>query len=108
SNVVAERGVAGDDARGHFLGLVGRVIEDLDFELFARILHTADSLNEAIYDELLIENGELNGDMWKLVEEARRIGIVILTEFVIAIAEGVAVDAVDRKQDHHREIGNQH
>src|SRR6185437_178241 len=108
SDVVAKGGVASDDAGSHFLGLVGRVVEDLDFELFAWILHAADSLNEAIYDELLIKNWELDSDVWKLVEEARRIGIVILTKLVIAVTEGVAVDAVDRKHDHYRKVGNQH
>ncbi len=61
---VAEGGVAVDDGRGDVCGFVGGVVEDLDFELFARILHGADGFDEAVDDELLVEDGQLDGDAW--------------------------------------------
>ena len=58
--------VAVDDGRGYLLGLVGGVVEDLDFQLFAGIIHGADGFDEAVDHELLIEDGELDGDPGKL------------------------------------------
>ena len=59
---MAERGVAVDDAAGHFLGFVGGVVENLDFELLARIFNGADGFDQPVDDKLLVEDGQLDGD----------------------------------------------
>ena len=55
-------GVAGDDGGGDVFGFVGGVVEDLDFEAVAGVVETADGVEEAVDDELLVEDGELDGD----------------------------------------------
>ena len=104
---MAQRGVAVDDGGGNLAGFVGRVVEHLDFELFARIFHGADRLNQAVDDELLVEDGQLHGDLRQLVKMARRIGVVVLAVLEVEIAHRVAVDAVDRQHNHDREVGQQ-
>ena len=59
-DVVAERGIAVDDGGGDLPGFVGGVVEDLDFELLARILHGANGFDQAINDKLLVEDGQLD------------------------------------------------
>ena len=104
---LAERLVAGNDVRGDFGALVGGVVEDLDFELFARVLHGADSLDEAVDDELLIEHGQLDGDAGKLVEVADGIRVVVLFVFEVLVAHRIAVNAIDGQDDHDEEVGDE-
>jgi len=61
-DIVPERGITRDDARGNFLRLVCRVVENLDLELLARVLDGADGFDEPVDDELLVENGKLYSD----------------------------------------------
>ncbi len=89
-------------------GFVGGVVEDLDFELLARILHGADRFNQAINDKLLIEDGQLDRDGGQFVEVAGRVGVVVLAVLEVLVRHGVAMDAVEGEQDHHREVGQQH
>ena len=56
------RGVAGDDGAGDVDGFVSGVVEELDLEAVARVVETAAGLDEAVDDELLVEDGELDGD----------------------------------------------
>ena len=62
SAVNVDDGVTGfsiliDDAAGYFFRLVGGVIEDLDFEQLTWVIEIATGFDEAIDDELLIEDG---------------------------------------------------
>ncbi len=54
-------------------GLVGGVVEDLDLEAVARVVDAADGVDEAVDDELLVEDGELDGDEGEL-SSAKRAG----------------------------------
>ncbi len=65
---VAEGSVAIDDFCCDLLGLVGGVIEDLDFKAVARVFDGADGFDEAVDDELLVVHG---GAGWSR-EAARR------------------------------------
>ena len=56
------RSVAGDDGAGDVDGFVGGVVEELDLEAVAGIVETAAGFDEAVDDELLVEDGELDGD----------------------------------------------
>ena len=71
---MAQRRIARHNACGHLLGLVGRVVQHLDLELVARILHGADRLDQPVDDELLVEDGQLHGDPRQLVEVPGRVG----------------------------------
>ena len=105
---MAEGGVAVDDGGGDCRGLIGGVVEDLDFELVRRVLHGADGLNEAVNDELLVEDRQLDRDARQLREMPRRVGVVVLLVLEVLITHRVAVHAVEGKQNHHREIRQQH
>ena len=67
----------------------------------------ADGLDQPVDHKLLVEDGQLNRDPGQFVKVPGRVGIVVLAVFEVVIAERVAMDAVDRQHDHHREIGQQ-
>ena len=63
---VGDRDVPGQRSarlgRGDLHGLVGRVVEQLDVELLARIFKAADGFKQALDYVLLIEYRQLHGD----------------------------------------------
>ena len=59
-------GVALDDGAGNLGGLVGGVVEDLDFKAVAGVVEAAAGFEQAMDDELLVEDGELDGDEGEL------------------------------------------
>jgi len=89
------------------LGFIGGVVENLDFEPVVRVVHGADGFDKAVDHKLLIENRELNGDGWQLVETTGRRGVGVLAVFEIEVAERVAMDAINGQQDHDGEVGKQ-
>ena len=101
-------GVAVDDGGGNIRGFIGGVVENLDFELFARVLHGADGLDKAVDDELLVKDGQLDSDARQLSELPGRVGIVVLPVLEVLVTHGVTVNAIEGKQNHHREVGQQH
>src|SRR6185312_15929372 len=91
----------------HFNGFIGGIVEYLNFELLARILHLADGIHQAINDKLLIENGQLYSYPGQISELLlRRIG-AILAVLVIKIDKHIAVDSIRRQDDEDREIRNE-
>ena len=104
---VAHGPVAFDDGSGDFFGFVGGVVEDLDLQQLARIFDLADGVDEAVDDELLVEDGELDGDAGQLLEMRRRLVRGILAVAVVEPDQRVAVEAVEGEDDHHGEIGGQ-
>ena len=54
-------------------GFVGGVVEELDLEAVARIVEAAAGVDEAVDDELLVVDGELDGDEGEL-SSAKRAG----------------------------------
>ncbi len=105
---MAQCGEALDNARGNFLGLVSRVVEDLNFEFFARVFDGADGIDEAVNDELFVEDGKLDGDAGQLFKVPGRVRVIVFAVLEVEVTHGVAVDAVDRKDDHHREVRQQY
>ena len=101
---VAKSGVSGYNIGGDLLGLVGGIIEKLDFELVGGVLHGADGFNQAVDDELLVVNGQLDRDPGQFVELSRGTGVVVLLVLVVEVHHRIAVDAVDSQDDHNREI----
>ena len=90
------------------LRLVGRVVQNLDLQPIPGVLHRAHGFNQAVDDELLVEDGQLHRHHGQLVELPGRAGIVILLVFEVPVAQRVAVHAVKGQHDHHREVGKQH
>ncbi len=108
---MAERGVAVHDRRRYRDGLIGRVVEQLDVELLARIIHLADGFDEAIDHELFVEDRQLNGDGGQFLgaEEARRLarfGAVLLV-LVIKKDQDIAMDAVGGEHNEDEEVGDE-
>ena len=105
---VGAGGVAGDDGAGDFDGLVGGVVEELDLEAVAGVVEAAAGVDEAVDDELLVVDGELDGDEGELVfgEVRGRLGRTWLRCAVAVVEpdELVAMDAVERQDDHHDEV----
>ena len=101
-------GIALDDGFGDDGGLVGGVVEDLDLEAVARILDAAAGVDEAVDDELLVIDGELDGDEGELVfGEARGRLVRVRGLALVAVVEPdelVAMDAVEGEDDHHDEV----
>jgi len=104
---VAESGVAFDDSARDLDGFVGGVVEDLNFELAGGVVHLATGFDETVDDELLIKDGELDGDQGQFGEVRRRFLRGILLMLVVEIDKLITVDAVEGEHDHYGEIGNQ-
>ncbi len=107
ADVVAQRGVALDHAARHFDGFVGGVVEHLNLQLLARILELADAVHQPIDDVLLVEDGQLDGDLRQLRKARFRIGDFVLAVLVVQINQLVTMHAVERQQHQHHEVGNQ-
>ena len=57
--------------------LVGRIVEDLDLQLLARVLDLAHRVHQAIDDVHLVVERELDGDDGQLVERALRLRLLV-------------------------------
>ena len=106
---MSQGGVALHQKAGDFNGFVGRVVEQLDVEVLARIVEPADGVEQPIYHVLLVEDRQLHSDPWQVIEiEMRRgFGRLVLFVLVIKIDQPVPVPAVGRQDDEDDEIGNQ-
>jgi hypothetical protein len=97
---------------GDLDGLVGGVVEDLDLEAVAGIVEAAAGVDEAVDDELLVEDGELDGDEGaaRLSGSARAARAGVAALLLVAVVEPdelVAMDAVEGEDDHHDEVGDE-
>ena len=68
--------VAGDRFLRDLDGFVGGVVEQLDFKPVAGVIDAADGVEQAVDDELLVINGELDGDEGKCRFFERRLRLV--------------------------------
>jgi hypothetical protein len=102
---VALNDLAGDDG-----GLVGGVIEDLDLEAVAGIIQTATGVDEPVDDELLVKDGQLDGDEGKLAFGKLGGGLIplggVLAVAVLEPDQLIAVHAVEGEDQHDDEVGN--
>jgi len=101
---MAERGVALDDGGCDLLRFVGGVVEKLNFEPVAGIVHCADGFEQTVDHELLVVDGQLHGDAGQFREMAKGGGIVVFPVLEIDIDELVTVHTVNGQNEHHSEI----
>src|SRR5581483_10460491 len=104
-------GVALDDGFGDGDGLVCGVVEELDLKAIAWVVDAAAGVDEAVDDELLVVDGELDGDegelaLRELCGRLVRVGGFALVA-VVEPDELVAVDAVEGEDHHHDEVGDE-
>ena len=104
---MSQRLVKLDRRLGDLYRAVGGVVQYLNLQLVGGIIQVAAGLDEPVNDELLVEDGELQSDGWKLGEMRRRLPHSILPVLVIAVNQLIAMDAVEGEDDHHHEVGNQ-
>ncbi len=104
---VSQGGIALDHDLRYLHGLIGGIVEHLDFEFLARVFDLADAIHQAIDHVLLVEDWQLNGYDRQFGEARFRRGDFVLTMLVIQIDQLVTVHSVKRQQDQHHEVGNQ-
>jgi len=104
-------GIALHDGLGDDGGFVGGVVEELDLEAVARVVEAAAGVDEAVDNELLVIDGELDGDEGELiVGEARGRFFGVGGFALVAVVEPdelIAMDAVEGKDHHDDEVGNE-
>ena len=103
----AARSVLLDQALRDGLGFVGRIVKHLNIELLERILQAADRIQQALDDELLVEDGKLYRHSRQIRKVPGRLGGAILSVLVIEIHQHVSVHTVRSQQDEHDEVGDQ-
>ena len=82
----------------------------MNFEAVAGVVKAAAGIEEAINHELLVIDGQLDGDEGQVVfgEGKGRLLRVRLVAFIAVVEpdELIAVNAVESEDDHHHEIGD--
>ena len=82
---------------------VGRIVEDLDFEQLARVVHLADRIDQPVGDVHLVEDRQLDRDGRQYGQLRQRLGHVPLV-FHVKIHKVIAVPAVDGQDAEHEKI----
>ncbi len=90
-------GLAGDVG-----GVIGAVVENLNFELFQRIIDLAGGVDDALGDLVLVVHRQLNGDAGQLVKLALGL-VVVVTVLQVEIDQNVAMEPIEC---HDREDGH--
>src|ERR1700732_794613 len=108
-NRMSQCGVAIHQNAGDLYGFVGRVVQQLDVELFFRIVEPAHGIEEPVDHVLLIKDRQLHGDAGQIIEleMSRWFRRLVLFVLVIKIDHPVALRTVRRQDDQDDEIGNQ-
>ncbi len=91
----------------NFHGFVRRVVEHLNVQLFARVIQFADRLHQAVDHELLIENGQLDGNAREFLKMGFRLADRILAVAVIHPDELVSVEAIAGQNDEDNKVRHQ-
>ena len=104
-------GVAVYDFAGDGGGLVGGVVEELDLEAVAGVVEAAAGVDQAGDDELLVEDGELDGYEREFAL-GKAGGGVVPAGGVVFVAEVepdelVAMEAEEGQDDHNEEVGDE-
>src|SRR5208283_2630251 len=103
----ARGGVAFHAGARDFAGFVGGVVEHLDVQQLAGILELGNGVDQALDDVALIEDGKLYGNLGPVFHARRNCRNVFAVDVVI-VNQGVAVQAVERQNEKHDEVGNHH
>jgi hypothetical protein len=96
-----------DAGFGDFTSFVGGIVENLNVEEFTRIIEARDGFDQAFDHVTFIEDRELDGDAWPLLDWRWRAGNV-LSVLVIIVDEPIAMEAVAGEDGEDDEIGNHH
>ncbi len=92
---------------GERMGIVGGIVQHLDLQQLARVLHLADFFEQPLHHVALVIQRKLDGHVRKLGEARGGLGRAIALVLEILPDHLEAVAAVKRKNNQDREIGNQ-
>ena len=104
---VSQSCVALDQSSHHVHSLVGRVVEYLDVQFLAGVLHAADTVDEPVSHVLLVEHWQLHGDRGQVLELGRRCPGTVPALPVVQVDEDVAVHTVGGQQDQDHKVGDE-
>ena len=94
-DVVALRLHFGDFAFGHFVAVVGRIIEDLDLVLILRVVDGADDVDETFHAVGFVKNGKLGRDLREFIH----LVVAVEAEQILAIGETHPARILEKKID---------
>src|ERR1700688_3748447 len=100
-------GVALDTVPSHFLGFISGVVQHLHIEKLGGVIESRDGLDETFEHVALVVNGQLNGDARPLGNRGRLRGNIFRVR-VVVVTQPIAVQAIQRQDEKHDEVGNHH
>ena len=108
-DVEAARGVPAHRQLGNLGRLVRRVVQDLDLEQLARVIHLADRVDQAVRDVHLVVDRAAGRDPRQLGERRRRERRVrgLVPVLHVKINEVIAMPAVDGQDAQDEEVQNE-
>src|ERR1700733_4971166 len=102
-NGQAESAVAVHAVASDLPGLIGGIVEDLNFQKVARVIKLRNGFDQAIDDVAFVVDGKLNGNFGPSCNFGGRPREVFAI-FVIVVNQGVAMNAVGGQDNHHEKI----
>lgn len=104
---MAHGAVFGHQAFGEGMGFVGGIVQDLNLQEMAGVVHLDDLIDEAFDDVTLVVERELNGNGREFGEQLRGRGKEVFAVLEVAADNLVAVDAVEGENEKNGEIGDE-
>ena len=101
---ITQRRIPFDQPASHVDGLIGRVVQHLDVQLFPGILQLADRVQQALDYVLLVKNRQLHRHPRQVFKKCGGFGRALFPVFVIEVHQNVAVHSVARQQNQHDEV----
>ncbi len=108
-DIEAARRVTPDRQFGDVGRLVGRIVEHLDFQQLARVIHLADRVDQTVRHVHLVVNRQLDRDPRQFGERRRRQRRIrgVAPVFHVKINDVIAMPAVDRQDAQDEKIQNE-
>ena len=78
---------------GNIGRVVGRVIQDLNFQLIKRIINQTGGLYDALGNRVFVEHGKLDGDAGQLVKFPHRL-VYVVTVLEVEVEKNIAVEPI--------------
>ncbi len=105
---VAEGAIAFHQGFGEGGGIVGGIVQHLDLQELLRIIHLDGLFDQPLHHVALVVQRQLYGDAGEGIEAACGFPGSVLLMLEIRANDIVPMQAVDRENGQHGEVGNQH
>ena len=101
-----------DDLPCHPGRLIGRIIQHLNLKPVARIIQLANRIDQPVDHELLVEDRQLDRHKRQLSFSKPHRRLIPLRRVLLVLEvqphQLIPMDPIERQDDHHDEVGNQH